>query len=93
MDEIKKSWSKLAINEKVGLIASVVCLAVMLALLLSSRDAIEKVLPYVLAVGALQFVAGAIFIWRRNKRNALIFGIGMPIMVIAFLVIMYTSSF
>lgn len=93
MDEIKKSWSKLAINEKVGLIASGVCLVIMLALLLSARDAIEKVLPYVLIVGALQFVAGAVFIWRRSKRDALMIGIGMPVLVIVYLVIMYTGSF
>ncbi len=93
MDKIKESWSKLAVNEKIGLIAATVCLVIMLALLLSARDAIEKVLPYVLAVGALQFVAGAIFIWRRDKRHALIIGIGMPVMIIAFLVIMYTGSF
>lgn len=75
MDRLKETWSKFAINEKIGLIAAGVCTLVMLALLLSARDAIETVLPFVFIAGAFECVAGAVFIWNKNKRQAIIYGI------------------
>lgn len=75
MDKFKESWSKFAINEKIGLIAAAICTLAMLALLLSARDAIETVLPYVFIAGAFECVAGAVFIWNKNKRQAIIYGI------------------
>ena len=75
MDRLKETWAKFAINEKIGLIAAGVCTLVMLGLLLSARDAIETVLPYVFIAGAFECVAGAVFIWNKNKRQAIIYGI------------------
>lgn len=91
MDRLKETWSKFAINEKIGLIAAAICTLVMLALLLAARDAVEKALPYVFIAGAFESVAGAVFIWRRNSRQALIYGIVSFALCIAMCIISFKA--
>ena len=92
MDRLKETWSKFAINEKIGLIAAGVCTLVMLALMLSARDAIETVLPYVFIVGAFECVAAAAFIWRKNKRQAIIYGIVGVVLCIAMCIMSFKAG-
>lgn len=93
MDGIKKSWSNLAKNERIGLITGTVCSLVIVCLCLAAREAINKVLPYVMAVGIVLFAAEALFFWNRNRRHALSVGIVGPVMCIVLLIMMLTGSF
>lgn len=93
MDEIKKSWSNLAQNEKIGLITGTVCSLVIVCLCLVGRDAINKVLPYVMVVGVVLCVAEALFFWNRNRRQALFVGITGPVMFVTLLIMMLTGRF
>lgn len=93
MDRLKETWSKFAINEKIGLIMGVVCSLIIVCLCLVGRDAINKVLPYVMAVGIVLFAAEALFFWNRNRRHALSVGIVGPVMCIVLLIMMLTGRF
>lgn len=67
---MKAFWKELKIYERICFIAGIICTTLIAVLLLTSKGAIETVMPTVLCVGMIEFVAGGFFAWRNNKANA-----------------------
>lgn len=88
MDKLKELWLKFSLREKICLIVGALGSLAIVALLLSSAGAVEKVLPYVLAVGAIESVAAAGFFWDRDKKRAICMGVGGAALCIAMLLML-----
>lgn len=92
MEKLNEMWNEFSLAEKISLTAGAICTAIILGLLISAKGAVETVLPYVMSVGAVEFLAGAVFIWRRDKKRALMIGICGPAMCILILVLIASGQ-
>lgn len=67
---MKKFWNELKIYERICVFVGIICTTLIVALFLTSKGAIETVMPPVLCIGMVEFAAGGIYIWRRSKKKA-----------------------